>query len=323
LVTGARGFVGSALCRFLKEQGHAVRALVRRPGEGPWDEALVCDLAEEELPGGLTDGVDGVFHLAGIAHVQDIARVEDDLYRRVNVEATAALLESASRSGVPRFVYFSSVKAVAEPGERCVDESWDEPAAEAYGRSKREAERRVQEAGRDGGMHVCNLRPALVYGPGVKGNLARMMEAASRGRCPLLPEFGNRRSMVGLQDLIHAAWMAAHHPDASGRTYIVSDGVDYSTRALFDATCRAAGRAMPKLTVPIWGLRVGAAVGDALRWLLRRPMPLDTSVLVRIAGSACYRSDRLRNELGWEPAQRFAEVLPVMLDAHRGSPRLR
>jgi nucleoside-diphosphate-sugar epimerase len=315
LLTGASGFIGTALCRFLREQGHSVRALVRRPGKGPWDESLLCDLAVDELPAGLMDGIDGVFHLAGIAHVQDIARAPDSLYWRVNVDATEAILESALQSGVGQFVYFSSVKAVADPGERCVDESWDEPPAEAYGRSKREAERRVLAAGRRGGMHVCNLRPTLVYGPGVKGNLARMLEAARGGRCPPLPEFGNRRSLVGLQDLIQAAWLAANEPAANGCTYIVSDGVDYSTRTLFEVTCRAAARAMPRLTVPVWTLYLGAALGDRLGWLLRRPMPLNSSVLSRISGSACYRGDRIRRELSWRPRHQFADVLPAMLHA--------
>ncbi|WP_295884172.1 NAD-dependent epimerase/dehydratase family protein, partial [uncultured Thiohalocapsa sp.] len=202
LVTGAGGFVGTALCRRLRADGHRVRALLRQPADGPWDERLTCDLGTDPLPVGLMDGIDGVFHLAGIAHVQDVAGISDAVYKQVNVAGTAALLDAAVTAGVRGFVYFSSIKAAAEPGERCVDETWDAWPADAYGRSKREAEALVLRAGREQGLHVCNLRPCLVYGPGVKGNLARLIEAVDRGRFPPLPELGNRRSMVGLDDLI-------------------------------------------------------------------------------------------------------------------------
>jgi len=69
LVTGAGGFIGTALCEQLQAQGQRVRALLRRSAVGPWDEAAECDLGAEPLPHGLMDGIDGVFHLAGMAHV--------------------------------------------------------------------------------------------------------------------------------------------------------------------------------------------------------------------------------------------------------------
>jgi nucleoside-diphosphate-sugar epimerase len=318
LVTGAGGFVGSALCRFLQGRGCGVRALLRRPAEGPWDERVVCDLSAEGLPAGVTDGVDGVFHLAGIAHLADISGVPEALYRRVNVQATGRLLEAAAASGTGRLVYFSSVKAAADPGRRCVDESWDEPPEDAYGRSKLEAERLVLAAGGPAGMHVCNLRPTLVYGPGVKGNLARMIEAVERGVFPPLPEFGNRRSMIGLDDLIEAAWLAMQDPRASDRTYILCDGVDYSTRALYLAIREALGRPAPRWALPRPILRAGALAGDVLGRALNRPVPLDSRALERLSGWACYSAGRIRAELGWAPRQTFFDALPQIV-ARRAS----
>ena len=317
LVTGAGGFIGAALCARLQRQGHRVRALLRRPAIGPWDEAMVCDLGAEMLPPGLMDGVDGVFHLAGIAHVQDIAGIPDAVYRRVNVDATAALLDAAVAAGVRGFVYFSSVKAVADPGERCVDEAWDAWPEDAYGRSKREAEELVLAAGREHGLHVCNLRPCLVYGPGVKGNLARMLDAIERGRFPPLPELGNRRSMVGLDDLLNAAQAAMDAPAAEGGTYIVSDGAPCSTRALYLSIREALGQGVPAWTLPRWVLRAGAAAGDLMGMLLARPMPLDSSALRRLAGSACYRSEKIYRQLGWQPRQTLADALPLIIAARR------
>lgn len=317
LVTGAQGFIGAALCRLLQAHGHRVRAVIRRPGDGPWDESIHCDLGADALPTKLMDGIDGIFHLAGIAHVQDIAGVADAVYQRVNVDATSALLDAAARRGVKGFVYFSSVKAAADPGPHCVDESWDDPPNDAYGRSKREAEQRVLAIGRETGMHVCNLRPCLVYGPGVKGNLARMFDAIKRGTFPSLPEFNNRRSMVSLDDLVDAAWLAMNNRGANGQIYIVADGEPYSTRALFVAISRALGKPVPAWTIPRWALLTAAAVGDFAARITHRPMPVSSAVLDRLRGSACYRSDRLRGELGWTPRLTFFSALSTMHARHR------
>jgi len=222
-------------------------------------------------------------------------------------------------SGVKRFVYFSTVKAVADPGEECVDETWDQSPEDAYGRTKREAEARVLACGANSGMHVCILRPTLVYGTRVKGNLERVLEAARAGRCPPLPEFGNRRSMIGRDDLLDAALLAAQDPRANGRTYIVADGVAYSTRMLFEIVCRASGHDLPRWGIPLWLLRLGALTGDSLGRVSGKTMPLNSAVLSRIGGSACYRADRLRLELGWRSRQRLQDVVDAMVKAHRPS----
>jgi nucleoside-diphosphate-sugar epimerase len=315
LVTGASGFVGRELCRQLAADGHRVCALLRRPASGPWQAHHCCDLSCEPLPDGLFDGIDGIFHLAGIAHVADTTAIPAAVYHRVNVEATRGLLTAALRAGVAGFVYLSSVKAVAEPGPDCVDETWDAPPEDAYGRSKRAAEALVLAAA--GGLHGCVLRPTLVYGPHVKGNLRRMIDAVAAGRFPPIPEFHNRRSLVGVGDLASAARLAMTSPAAGGRTYIVSDGIAYSTRTLYEAILAALGRAPPRWHLPAGLLRAGARLGDLLEAGSQRRMPLSSPVLRRLAGSACYRADALRAELGWEPTGTFFDAVADMVGQRR------
>ena len=317
LVTGASGFVGSAISEAIVDQGDHVRALLRRRQPGPWDEQIVCDLGIGAIPDDACAGVSGIFHLAGIAHTPDSCRVADADYWRVNLEGTRRLIEAAEAAGVPRFVYFSSVKAAAEPGARCVDEGWDEPPMDAYGQSKRKAEDLVLEAHARTGMHTVVLRPTLVYGPGVKGNLLRMLTAIARRRFPPIAEIGNRRSMVSITDLVSAAWLAMRQDQAAGRRYLVADGVDYSTRFIFEAMSEALSQPLPNWSVPPSALRLGGQFGDMIQRLTGRRFPLNSSVVRRVIGSACYRADRLRGELGWAPKASLSSMLAVMVTRAR------
>ncbi len=263
------------------------------------------------------DGVDGVFHLANVAHRRLRGR-QADAYWRIDVDGTEALLQAAVKSGVGRFVYFSSVKAMGDPGEEAVDETWNLLPEDRDGLSKRAAEQRVLAAGEESGMHVCILRPTAVYGPGLdRGNLFRMLQALGRRRFPPIPEFGNRRSLVSLDDLVSAAWLAMDCPAANGRTYIVADGVEYSTRALYVAMCSALGIRVPSWCIPIGVLRLGAIVGDMLEYLSGCCMPFNSNAFLRLSGSACYRAERISVELGWQPEQNFFEVLPEIVSGLR------
>jgi len=177
LVTGAAGFVGARLCGALAQRVR-VRALLRQGVAGPWSESVVADLTTG-VPGDATEGVDTIFHLAGRTHAVDESGGDEGSYRAVNVEGTRALLERAREAGVRRFVFTSSVKAIGEGGETVDDDTLPRPNS-AYGRTKLEAERIVLEGGYV--PEAVVLRPSLVYGAGVKGNLHNMIAAIDGGR---------------------------------------------------------------------------------------------------------------------------------------------
>ncbi len=292
---------------------------MRRQAEGPWDETIIAELGRDDISPALLDGVEAVFHAAGLVHAVPTDKDTGALYERVNVQGSASLADAASKAGVSSFVYYSSVKAMGAPGEHCVDEDWHLPPDDPYGMSKREAEARVLRIGQGSGMRVTILRPALVYGVGVKGNLHRMMDAVAKQRFPPLPEVGNKRSMVHVDDLAEVAWLAAARSEAGNQIYIVSDGRPYSTYELFKWMCEAFGRDTPPWTLPVWLLRAGAVLGDALEQGFGRRLPLDSAVLDRLLGSACYRSDKIQHELGWQPHRHFREALPEMVAGLRNS----
>ncbi len=259
------------------------------------------------------EGVETLFHCAGFAHA--FASSDPDAHWRVNFEGTRNLLAAAGEAGVRRFVFLSSVKAMAEPGDACADEDWPGEPVTPYGRAKRAAEELVLEAGAKFGMHVVNLRLAMVYGRGGRGNLERMARGIRAGWFPPLPETGNRRSLVHVDDVVAAMRRVAEAPAANGKTYIVADARAYSGREIYDAIYAAVSPAPTfKWSVPAGLLRAGARVGDGVGALLGRPMPLNSEVVERLLGSAWYSPARIERELGWRAQVGLAEGVREMLD---------
>ncbi|MBA3032730.1 MAG: NAD-dependent epimerase/dehydratase family protein [Gammaproteobacteria bacterium] len=317
LVAGARGFIGRRLLR------PGDRALARTASNNP--DSVVGDLLDSASLMEACAGVDTIFHCAGYAHA--FASSDPDAHWRINFEGTRNLLAAAGAAGVRCFVFLSSVKAMAEPGDECVDEDWPGEPATPYGRAKRAAEDAVLEAGAKIGMHVVNLRLAMVYGRGGRGNLERMARGIRTGWFPPLPETGNRRSLVHVSDVVAAMRLVADAPAANGRTYIVADPQAYSGRQIYDAiyvNTRDAISPVPKWgfpsvtptlrwSVPVGLLRGGGKVGDALGMLLRRPLPLSSEVVSRLLDSACYSPARIQGELGWRAKIGLAEGVREML----------
>jgi nucleoside-diphosphate-sugar epimerase len=309
LVTGGSGFIGRALCAQLKERGVEVRVVARDPSEGPWDTFMAIDLANHEVPRSALDGADTVFHLAARTHVTT-AVADDPQHWALTADGTRRLLEASQRAGVRRFVFMSSAKAAGQGRDTVVDEDFDRPPETGYGRAKREAERLVLQTVTNSRMHAVVLRPTLVYGPGWKGNLARMFRAVQTGRFPPLPGNGNRRSMVHVSDVATAAFLAAERLEALGRVYLLSDGEAYSTRRVYEAMCHAVGRRVPRWHVPMWALEGAARAGDLVGGFLGRSVAFDTQALDQLLGSALYDSSRARRELQWTPVHTFEEALP-------------
>jgi UDP-glucose 4-epimerase len=322
LVTGASGFIGDHLCRALRGRGVRVRAVARAvAGSGPWDEAVACDLTAP-LPAGLLRGMDAVFHLAGKAHALDEIGQDEGVYHAANVQSTRALLDAAGAEGAHRFVFFSSVKAMGEVADERTDESAPERPETAYGRSKLEAENLVRAWGRAApARHAAVLRLVMVYGVGNKGNLARMIAAIDRGLFPPLPEVGNRRSIVHVDNVVQAALLAAEREEANGRAYIVTDGREWSTREMYDAIRVALGQRRTRVAVPLWALRTLAVAGDVAARVRGRRLPFDSDALQKMTGSAWYDSSLLVRELGYRPTIGLAEALPAVIAWYRSRAR--
>ena len=312
LVSGATGFIGRRLIKAMQADGVPCRGLSRMPVSDA--TSLAVDLGDKTALTAACAGVTSVFHCAGHAHAFGSLTAEDAAMQwQVNCEGTRNLVEAAGMAGVRRFVFLSSVKAMAEPGEACADEDFPGQPETAYGQAKRAAEAAVLDAGQRHDMHVVNLRLAMVYGAGGRGNLERMGRLVRRGLFPPLPETCNHRSLVHVDDVVAAMRLVAGDERADGRTYIVASPEAPSGRALFDALRSALGMPQCTWSVPASMLRVAARCADGVETLSKRRMPFDSEVLDRLLGSAWYSPARIENELGWRARVSLADGLAEMV----------
>ena len=311
VVSGATGFIGKRLLRSLGEARLPCLGLVRSPAQSA--EMRAVDLADKSTLTATCAGADRVFHCAGYAHAFSSLSVDDSvMHRQVNFEGTRNLVEAAGGAGVKRFVFLSSVKAMAEPGDAFAGEDFVGEPQTDYGKAKRAAELAVLEAGQRYGMHVVNLRLAMVYGAGGRGNLERMGRLVQRGLFPPLPETGNHRSLIHVDDVVAAIRLVADDDRANGRTYIVAAQEAPSGRQMYDALRDALGMPRRIWAVPEPALRLAASIGDGLEAVTRRRLPLDSEVLDRLLDSAWYSPARIERELGWCAKVSLAEGLREM-----------
>ena len=299
LITGANGFVGSALCRRLRDEGTSVRGGVRDRvnipmgggSEGEVFEWVVLhDQSSEEEAHQALHGVQTVIHLAARVHVMT-DRAADPLgeFRRVNTSWTERLARAAAQQGVRRFVYLSSIKVYGEESMAPFTEQDAPNPQDPYGISKWEAEQALAAVSSETGLETVIVRSPLVYGPGVGGNFLQLLKILRRGVPLPLALVNNRRSLIFRGNLVDALLHCAQDTRAAGRTYVVSDGEDLSTPELI----RRLGQTMG-VTVRLWPFPL-----SLLRWAgcaFGKQGTLD-----RVLGSLQLDCSAMRRELNWHP----------------------
>ena len=282
-ITGSSGFIGSRLLTCLSNESDNIRLLVRSIDANSQYEQVKCDLESGYIPTDCFSGVSTVFHLAGFAHDMRTSKNVESIYQRVNVDATIRLAEIAAKAGVKKFVFVSSVKAGGSAApEVCLSENDQGDPEGIYGRTKREAELKLLEMNKKNDMEVSIIRPSLVYGPSVKGNLQTMFSGVKVGWFPPLPETGNKRSMIHVDDLVRAILLIAEDKRANGEIFIATDGTPYSSRDIYNAMCSVLDKSIPKWSVPKNLFDMASLINPRIKYKLNK-----------LLGDECYSSAKL------------------------------
>ena len=301
LVTGASGFVGGPVCRALAAAGHEVVGAVR-PGSPPppgIETRPIGDLGPDTDWSAALAGIGAVVHLAARAHV--MAETEADplaVFRRVNRDGTLGLGRQAAAAGIRRLIFLSSVKVNGESAPPEQPFRGDDPPRpqDAYGIAKAEAEAGLRQ---QDGLDLTILRPPLVHGPGVKGNLQRLMAGLRRGLPLPLGSLANRRSLIGVANLADAIRFCLETPASIGQTLLLRDGEDVSSPELIRRLAAAMGVPARLLPVPLPLLRLGGRLTGR------------SAAIERLTGSLVV-DDRPLRELGWRPVCDLDQGLRAM-----------
>ena len=300
LVTGAGGFVGSALCRRLRNEGMNVRRGVRDRSNilshggfegGGVDSVVLHDHSTDTETRQALDKVQAVIHLAARVHVmRDHAADPLQEFRRVNRDWTERLAREAAKQGVRRFVYVSSIKVNGEESTVPFTEEDAPNPQDPYGVSKWEAEQALAAVSTDTGLETVVIRPPLVYGSGVGGNFLQLLKVLRTGVPLPLALVENRRSLIFRENLVDALIRCVEDRRATGRTYLISDGEDLSTPELIRRIGKALGVGPRLWPMPFF----------LLGWLGR--ILKKEAMIDRLTGSLQVNSLRIRRELDWHPA---------------------
>lgn len=295
LVTGATGFVGQHLIEYLKLDGYNIKAISRKLI--PSVDTVICDFLKDDIPDDALKGIDIVFHLAGYAHDLKSESGIEQTYQKINVNVTADLLSLSVKHNVKKFIFVSSVKAggVSRQGKCATEKSLFKPEG-VYGKTKRDAELKVLEAGRKSDMHVSILRPALIYGPKAKGNLQLMMQGIKKGWFPPLPDVGNKRSMIHVDDVVQALLLLVNIQQANGEIFIATDGRTYSSRNIYETMCRVLGKSTPNWSVPRLLFNTIARLSGGFKYKIDK-----------LLGDECYSSKKLES-LGFKAQKQLRQM---------------
>ncbi|WP_456415585.1 NAD-dependent epimerase/dehydratase family protein [Thiolapillus sp.] len=301
LVTGASGRIGRRLVEVLLAAGVSVHAMSRRGDiDVPVGMRLyVADLARDQGVEAAVGGVATVFHLASHApRAADLHPENNPQHQTVTVTGTWNLLNLVSAADVDSLVFASSTRVL--DGSKTL-----------YAQCKAEAERLV--LAKSGSMKTTVLRLPPVYGFAREGSIAQMLAAVDAGRMPPLPDFGDKRSLVHVDDVVQGLLLAALSPASGGKAYTVTDLQQYSTRQIYELICRALGREPSSRAVPPWLLGLGAGAGSLLEVVTGRKMPLNREKLNSLRRSAYFDAQDMVRDLAFSPLYTLEQALPEIV----------
>ena len=307
-ITGANGFIGKTLYKSLKAPDNHIRGFVRAMdldnNSLETEHISVGDISSKTNWKDHLNGFDCIIHCAGLTH--QMSSIKDiNVYNLVNTKGTKRLAEHAVEAGIKRLVFLSSVKVNGESTHQIAKQKFSykdiSNPKDLYATSKLEAENALWEISLRTGLEVVVVRLPLVYGYGAKGNLERLIKLVKSGILLPFSLVKNQRSMIGIDNLIDLLIRCIDHPEASGKTFLASDGEDLSTPELIKLIASSMGRKANLFPFPISILKfLGSIFG-------RR------EEINRLVGSLRIDGNYTQETLDWTPSVSVEEGIRRMV----------
>ncbi len=287
VVTGANGFIGSILCETLVQDGIKTAGVIRSGAHVPFNATHITwmhrdDSAWDVLNG--LSGIDIVVHLSGVT-----SGVDEALLHHINVTETQKLFEKVCRLGARRFVFLSTVKVHGEQTRELLTERSPFNPMTPYARSKFLAEQVLLEANQRNDIELVILRPPAVYGPGMKGNLLKVLWLLKRNLPVIVPETSGLRSLVYVHNLVNALLHVIRAQSPLRSAFFVSDGhdLDFTELVSYLISCMQSRSRIIRL--------------PALFWHMAEHIPFGSEYVLRTTACLQVNSEKIRQELHWRP----------------------
>lgn len=299
MLTGVTGFAGRFLADYLLDRGYQVIGASRKPPENPKIEFFqISNLDKETNWRPALEKADYVIHLAARVHQMNEAPGNEHLYFENNVDATLNLATQSAAAGIKKFIFVSSIKAVTGGDtETAINEATHCQPFDIYGCTKLKAEQELEKLSKRVDLPIVILRPPLMYGPGVKGNMASLIKIAKR--VPALPLAGinNRRNFLGITNFSSAIEAIINSEKVPQNVYLISDGETISTSELIKRIAKVFNPACRVFPLP------------GIVWSILRRTPFVKKRLSKLTDSLEMDSSAFCKDLDWTPPLSMIEEL--------------
>lgn len=305
LVTGATGFTGGHLARYLSSRGHEVRALVRAGASKDVRDGLAAagvqladgDLRDQSSLQQACAGVGIVYHIAAIYRQ---AGLRDAEYRAVNAGAVRDVVLAAAAAGARRVVHCSTVGVHGDVEHPPANEDAPLRPGDIYQQTKLEGEDAARDAGRTSGIEVVIARPTGIYGPGDR-RLLKLFRGVARRRFIVLGSGRIFYHLTYIDDLVEGFRLCGEVPDAGGRTYILAGGEVTTLAELIGLIAEEARVGPPRVRLPVWPFWIAGAACEAICAPLGLEPPIYRRRVDFFTKSRAFDISRARTELGYQP----------------------
>ena len=273
IITGATGFVGKNLSKFLKEKGHHISPLSLRKA---WE---------------LDQNAEAIIHLAGKAHDTKNTSAEKE-YFEINTELTKKLFEEFQKTPAQDFIYFSSVKATADTVEGFLDENHKSNPQTPYGKSKLEAEEFLLSQKLPENKRLFIIRPCMIHGPGNKGNLNLLYKFVQKGIPYPLAAFENKRSFLSIDNLNFLILEMLSNKNVGSGIYNFADDEVLSTNELVKLIANTSGKKEKLWKISSKLISATAKMGDVMK------LPLNSERLKKLTENYLVSNQKIKSALG-------------------------